>query len=319
MRKRCFGDADAYFIYIVRTEAVFFDHLGQRINNALHRGDTGIKLEPDPHDLKVIAQIAGNFLRLHLIGKYFQKPPLAFDNSRRTREPELRQHCGLDTTARGDTGNHPFNFSSGLIVFHCAAGMHAGNSEGMEYLSIIQAQQPSRRRHRAERSANAMTMKTPLAGRRPNRCKQAIHHVAPNDDSGKKIFAGAALFFTNRQGDRHRGGAEMTAGGKANVVKLTSLTECCIDESRIQCRHFDSIVHDRAFRAAAHIDDIAIGNLVPFQGGTDQLDADLVENTVLGLFNRFRRNIFIAHLSGMSRQGSVMPVAIFITPLHFQY
>ena len=85
MRKRCFGDADAYFIDIVRTEAMFFDHLGQRVDDALHRGDTGVKLEPDPHDLKITAKIASNFLGLHLIGKYFQKPALAFDNGRRTR------------------------------------------------------------------------------------------------------------------------------------------------------------------------------------------------------------------------------------------
>src|SRR5258707_2593680 len=143
---------------------VFFDHLGQRVNDALHRGDAGVKLKPEPHDLKVTAKIARNFLRLDLIGKYFQESPLAFDNGLWTREPELSEHCRLDATARGDAGDHPFNFSSGLIVFHRAARMHTGDSERMKYLSIIQAQQSCRRRHRTERSTDAMTMKPSLAG-----------------------------------------------------------------------------------------------------------------------------------------------------------
>ena len=143
---------------------VFFDHLGQRIDDALNSGDTGIELEPEPHDLKIAAEIFSDFLRLYLIGKDFQKTALAFDDGRWPGEPELCQHCRLDATARGDTGNHPFNFSSGLIVFHGAARMHTGDSERVQYVSIIQAQQSCRRRHRTERSADAMTMKTSLTG-----------------------------------------------------------------------------------------------------------------------------------------------------------
>ena len=45
-----------------------------------------------------------------------------------------------------------------------------------------------------------------------------------------------------------------------------------------------------------------MGDLVPLQSGTDQLDADLVENAIFGLFDRFRRDIFVAHFSCMDRQ-----------------
>jgi len=55
---------------------VFFDHLGQRVDDALHSGDAGVELKPEPHDLKVTAKIARNFLRLDLIGKDFQDPRL---------------------------------------------------------------------------------------------------------------------------------------------------------------------------------------------------------------------------------------------------
>ena len=75
----------------------------------------------------------------------------------------------------------------------------------------------------------------------------------------------------------------MAAGCEANVVELAALTECGVDECRIQGRNFGAVVDHGAFAAAAHFDNVSIGDLVPLQSRADQLDADLVEDAVLGL------------------------------------
>ena len=98
-----------------------------------------------------------------LIGKDFQKSALAFDNRRRAGEAELGQHRRLDAAACGDPGDDAFHLAAGLIVFHGAARVHAGDAEGMENLPVVQAQQPCRRRHRAEGRADAVAVKAALA------------------------------------------------------------------------------------------------------------------------------------------------------------
>ena len=70
----------------------------------------------------------------------------------------------------------------------------------------------------------------------------------------------------------------MTAGGKADVIKFATLTEGCVHKRGVQYRSLAAIIDDRAFRAPAHIGDIAISDLVPLQCRADQLDTDLVEN-----------------------------------------
>src|SRR4029079_8928158 len=42
-------------------------------------------------------------------------------------------------------------------------------------------------------------------------------------------------------------------------------------------------------------------DLVPLQSGTDQLDADLVQNAIFGLLDRLRRNSFVARSSCVDR------------------
>ena len=134
------------------------------------------------------------------------------------------------------------------------------------------------------------------------RPQQAIHDVPADDDRGEKIFAAAALLFTHRQRDRHGGGARVAARREADVVELAPLAECRVDECGVQGRRFVAVIDDGAFAAPAHLGDVAIGDLVPLQSRTDQLDADLVENTVLGLLDRLRRDIFVAHLGCMDRR-----------------
>src|SRR5262249_6369278 len=120
-------------------------------------------------------------------------------------------------------------------------------------------------RHRSERRADAMTMKTSPPGGRPNRSKQTIHDVTSNDDRRKKIFAAAALFFADGQRDRDGGGAQVTARCKTDVVKFASLTESRVDECSIEHRRFGPIIDNGAFGTPTHVRDVVISDFVPFQ------------------------------------------------------
>src|SRR5262249_11071303 len=122
-----------------------------------------------------------------------------------------------------------------------------------------------------------------------------MHDVPSDDDGGKKIFAAAWVFFTERKSHGNRGGTRVAAGCEADVVELATLTECGVHECRIQGRNFGAIVDHGAFAAAAHFGNVSIGNLVPLQSRADQLDADLVEDAVFSLFNRLAWNIFKSH------------------------
>jgi 6-phosphofructokinase len=94
----------------------------------------------------------------------------------------------------------------------------------------------------------------------------------------------------------------VTARGKADVIELAALTEGRIDERRIQSRHSVAVVDHRAFAAPSHVGDVAVGNFIPLQGGTDQLDSNLVEDAIFGFFDYLGRNVFVAHFRCMDRQ-----------------
>ena len=105
---------------------------------------------------------------------------------------------------------------------------------------------------------------------------------------------------------RHPGGRRM----RSRRCQLAALTECGVHECRIQGRNFGAVVDHGAFAAAAHFDNVSIGNFIPFQSRADQLDADLVEDAVFSLFNRRARNIFNRTRAVWSASCSVMPVVM---------
>src|SRR5262245_23768921 len=164
MCHRSFGYADTYLMDVVRAKAMLLDELTERVDDSLHCSHAGIELEPDAHDFEVAAETARDFFRLRLIGEDFQQAALAFDNCRPPREAELRQEAGWITAAAGNADDTALHFASSLIVFHSAAGMHAGDTEGMENLPFIQAQQSCRCRHRAEGRPDAVAVEASLAG-----------------------------------------------------------------------------------------------------------------------------------------------------------
>src|SRR5207344_3310579 len=100
----------------------------------------------------------------------------------------------------------------------------------------------------------------------------------------------------------NRGSTRVAAGCEADVVELAALTECSVHERRIQGRNLGAVVDHGAFAAAAHFDDVSIGNLVPLQSRADQFDTDLVEDAVFSLFNRLAWNIFKSHPRGVERE-----------------
>jgi hypothetical protein len=93
----------------------------------------------------------------------------------------------------------------------------------------------------------------------------------------------------------------VAARGKPHIVELAALTEGRIDK-RVQGRRFVAIVDDGALAAAAHVGNVTIGDLVPLQGRTDELDADLVEKAILRLFDRLGRDIRKSHRGYMGRE-----------------